>query len=246
MNADNGAGVHKKSAPVAIVSKAEKQKRLAEQMRKLREESVIEAIDAGLSIGEITDKFQCDADTIRAIAHRNNRRVIGNRSARWTGKVIANLRQLWAEGISVKEIGERLGFSKNAIVGKVHTLGLPQRPHAIKRRDPNAPPKQVIRRIKEATLPPLPSEQPKAPPVIKAKPAPKLFTTVAVVPPRPVAVPPKVSAPLPFRVSRQCTAVESIGKFKWKQCEGQIARGSFCQSHADRFYRKRGDVEVGV
>jgi hypothetical protein len=39
-------------------------------------------------------------------------------SSEWTSTTIATLRQLWSEGHSTTEIGRRMGFSKNAIVGK--------------------------------------------------------------------------------------------------------------------------------
>jgi len=46
----------------------------------------------------------------------------------WTHLTISALRQLWGLNYSTKRIGERLGFSKNAIVGKAHRLDLPERP----------------------------------------------------------------------------------------------------------------------
>ena len=52
----------------------------------------------------------------------------------WTSKLVADLVRLWKEGASTAEIGRRLGLSKNAVVGKAHRLGLPQRPSPIKRR----------------------------------------------------------------------------------------------------------------
>ena len=52
----------------------------------------------------------------------------------WTSKLIEDLVHLWGAGSSTAEIGRRLGISKNAVVGKAHRLGLPQRPSPIKRR----------------------------------------------------------------------------------------------------------------
>jgi GcrA cell cycle regulator len=37
------------------------------------------------------------------------------------------LRKLWAEGFSCSQIGNKLGRTKNAVIGRVHRLGLPQR-----------------------------------------------------------------------------------------------------------------------
>lgn len=45
----------------------------------------------------------------------------------WTPERIAALIALWDEGLTTSVIGERLGITKNAVVGKVHRLGLPKR-----------------------------------------------------------------------------------------------------------------------
>ena len=51
----------------------------------------------------------------------------------WTDEAIEKLRQLWAEGESLFQIGLKLRVSKNSIAGKAHRLGLPARPSPIKR-----------------------------------------------------------------------------------------------------------------
>jgi len=64
----------------------------------------------------------------------------------WTEAVIAELRRLWAEGLSTAEIGRRLGVSKNAIVGKAHRLALSPRPSPIRRgASENAAPARIFR-----------------------------------------------------------------------------------------------------
>ena len=57
----------------------------------------------------------------------------------WTSAMISMLTVFWAEGLSVREIGGRMGVSRNSIIGKVHRLGLPKRNSPIRR--PPAPPK---------------------------------------------------------------------------------------------------------
>ena len=42
----------------------------------------------------------------------------------WSAATIAKLRLLFERGLSTAEIGKRLGFTKNAIVGKINRLGL--------------------------------------------------------------------------------------------------------------------------
>jgi len=50
----------------------------------------------------------------------------------WTQDEISLLIQLWKEGSIATEIGDRLGRTKNAVIGKAHRLELERRPHFIK------------------------------------------------------------------------------------------------------------------
>lgn len=63
-------------------------------------------------------------------------------SEEWTPTRISILIALWNEGLTTSEIGVRLGVTKNAVVGKVHRLGLPTRGSPIRQK---APPAQIIR-----------------------------------------------------------------------------------------------------
>ena len=51
----------------------------------------------------------------------------------WTDERLDVLKKLWAEGLSISQIGEALGVSRNAIAGKAHRMGLPKRPSPISR-----------------------------------------------------------------------------------------------------------------
>jgi GcrA cell cycle regulator len=42
----------------------------------------------------------------------------------WTAERIESLKQLWEQGVTTAEIGRRIGVTKNAVVGKVHRIGL--------------------------------------------------------------------------------------------------------------------------
>src|SRR5436853_2668703 len=42
----------------------------------------------------------------------------------WTPERIASLIALWEEGVTTAEIGRRIGVTKNAVIGKVHRIGL--------------------------------------------------------------------------------------------------------------------------
>lgn len=50
----------------------------------------------------------------------------------WTPERIAEVTRLWGEGVTTAEIGELVGVTKNAVVGKAHRLGLPPRPSPIR------------------------------------------------------------------------------------------------------------------
>jgi GcrA cell cycle regulator len=59
-------------------------------------------------------------------------------TAEWTPERAAALIALWNEDLSTSEIGRRLGITKNAVIGKVHRLGLTQR-----RPSPKAKPEPI-------------------------------------------------------------------------------------------------------
>jgi GcrA cell cycle regulator len=51
----------------------------------------------------------------------------------WTDERLEKLKELWAQGLSISQIGAALGVSRNAIAGKAHRVGLPKRPSPISR-----------------------------------------------------------------------------------------------------------------
>lgn len=97
----------------------------------------------------------------------------------WTPETIKELKRLWNKGFTTVEIGNRLGMSKNAIVGKAHRLGLESRPSPIKR---------------ELVKIQIPTPKPKAKPApapkkAEKKPAAQSKTVAQVPAPAPVSVP---------------------------------------------------------
>lgn len=45
----------------------------------------------------------------------------------WTEEQDATLRQLWSDGLSTAKIGEKMGVTKNAVIGRAHRLALAPR-----------------------------------------------------------------------------------------------------------------------
>lgn len=59
---------------------------------------------------------------------------------KWTAELMTELARLWATGASGKCIAKKMGLaSKNVAIGKAHRMGLPGRPHPIKRARPARP-----------------------------------------------------------------------------------------------------------
>ena len=73
----------------------------------------------------------------------------------WTDERIKNLRQLWSEGQSASKIAEQLGgVTRNAVIGKIHRLGLSNRkpmiyprPFPLGHRPQEDRPSQILRYI---------------------------------------------------------------------------------------------------
>ena len=60
----------------------------------------------------------------------------------WSDERIALLTQLWAEGLSASKIASRLGdVTRNAVIGKVHRLGLPGRVTASRKASQRSAPR---------------------------------------------------------------------------------------------------------
>ena len=51
----------------------------------------------------------------------------------WNDANVARLKELWDQGLPTAQIGKLLGFTKNAVVGKAHRIGLERRPSPIRR-----------------------------------------------------------------------------------------------------------------
>ena len=57
----------------------------------------------------------------------------GETKMSWNEENVAQLRELWDQGLPTSQIGKILNFTKNAVVGKAHRIGLERRPSPIRR-----------------------------------------------------------------------------------------------------------------
>ena len=69
----------------------------------------------------------------------------------WTDERLEELKKLWAQGLSISQIGEALGVSRNAIAGKAHRMGLPKRPSPISKPKAEKPKAEPV--VEEQDLP---------------------------------------------------------------------------------------------
>ena len=50
----------------------------------------------------------------------------------WNQQKVEDLKKLWNDGVATSRIGEQLGFTKNAVIGKAFRLGLERRQNSRK------------------------------------------------------------------------------------------------------------------
>ena len=70
----------------------------------------------------------------------------------WTEERLDKLRALWDKGLSISQIGEELGVTRNAIAGKAHRLGLPKRQSPIASKKAAAEKQPVLEDVQELPL----------------------------------------------------------------------------------------------
>ena len=178
------------------------------------------------------------------------------------GDLIPRLRELWDEGHSTAEIGQRLGVSKNAVVAKAHQLHLPSRPSPILRREDGTycqnPAASNAKKVVGPTLLPLPSKETGGD-KLQNTPLLPAAASVATPPPRQpvvavaVAVSPASPAAQTTRPSRYCRVVPCMwplgetGTRDFRYCDAISEPGRpYCEDHCKvafvRFRNRREDA----
>jgi GcrA cell cycle regulator len=83
----------------------------------------------------------------------------------WTDVTIELARSMWVGGSSASEIANEIGCSRNAVIGKLHRLGLQRTRRPVRAAQPRIPRRPVIRlstsgnlgrRPPQAAIPPVP------------------------------------------------------------------------------------------
>jgi GcrA cell cycle regulator len=144
----------------------------------------------------------------------------------WTAELEAKVRALWDEGHSTAQIGLRMGFSKNAVVGKAHRLGL-SRASPIRAPTMASVANAAHRRARQ--VPRLTEIAP-----ISAV-APVATSSFA---PTPAKVEPKPSPPLLTAGRRVCDWPNwgNTDRPTHDYCGLPVWRGSYCAAHHKRAY----------
>jgi GcrA cell cycle regulator len=143
----------------------------------------------------------------------------------WTDERVELLKRMWAEGQSASQIAKELGgVTRNAVIGKVHRLGLSNRVGDAPAREDEgeaapapaaappqpAPPRETARVVE---MPVRPAPQPEAPRVVTERPAPQPAAPVAMpVPARKAIVP--AGQPLPPQPSLNEISPEALASVR--------------------------------
>lgn len=113
----------------------------------------------------------------------------------WTEERVALLRRLWEDGQSASKIAAQLGgVTRNAVIGKVHRLGLAGRVKAGEETT------VAVAKPVEAEKAPVPAPAPEPVVVVSHRPAPE-FPQAAPLAPIAAAVPEPVTIPVSQRVT---------------------------------------------
>lgn len=155
----------------------------------------------------------------------------------WTDERVDLLRKLWNEGLSASQIAGELaeGITRNAVIGKVHRLGLSGRAKPAAAQRPRAPkavrPAPAVR----THIPPMRGNLAFALTPRVAEPAPeaRIVAEEVVVP---------MSAPVTIMELRESMCRWPVGDpaspdFRYCGCDAPIGEGPYCRFHARIAYQ---------
>ena len=156
-----------------------------------------------------------------------------SRNRGWTPERVEIVKAMWADGKSCSQIAGRLGgVTRNAVIGKVHRLGLSGRPTTSRKK--NSP-----RRTNRATAkaPQIAATRPSIQSKAKAKGGPRYV----IEPPLPELPPPAKVVALVNLEPSQCRWPYGDPKLPgFGFCGCEVVPGlSYCEGHAQRAFQTR-------
>jgi GcrA cell cycle regulator len=132
----------------------------------------------------------------------------------WTDERVETLKRMWGEGQSASQIAKELGgVTRNAVIGKVHRLGLSNRVGGAHDEDEDAPASaQVAATTARVEPAPRPDPGPRAEPPRAAAPAAAPVTNVTPLPVRKAIIP--AGQPLPPQPSLNEISPEALASVR--------------------------------
>jgi len=160
----------------------------------------------------------------------------------WTEERVELLRKLWNEGLSASQVAAELGpgITRNAVIGKIHRLGLAERAKTATAPRPRAP-KQATRPAVSST-----SSRPQGGPVVMGNvalaytPAPRALVAPVARPEEEVVVP--ISERVTLMELRESMCRWPMGdptspEFRFCGASSPIGSGPYCCHHARVAYQ---------
>jgi GcrA cell cycle regulator len=199
---------------------------------------------------DVVSSQPADADTWLA-ASGFLRAIEEKQTATWPVERLTRLVELWLIGLSTREIGLALDCTKNAVVGKAHRLGLPNRASPIIRtgvkppadRRPIAIPAAVTLAPLASTIahPPGPFRL-VAPVARKPAPTPERGMPAPVRAAAPIPLPPAVFRKLPSRPC--CWPFGEPRTESFRFCGGPGVPGRpYCVAHMRKAYKSWEELQ---
>ena len=165
----------------------------------------------------------------------------------WTDERVEQLKKLWSEGLSASQIAKQLGgVTRNAVIGKVHRLGLSGR------ATPSRPARRTVKpsRPRTTTASTAPAQRP------VSRPSPSSTTPAA---PKPAPVEPAVlpsgefATVLTLRDSMCKWPIGDPAQAEFRFCGRKTAGGNaYCEAHSSMAYqpnakrRRRGNGDASA
>ena len=164
-------------------------------------------------------------------------------TAGWTEDRVGALKKLWLEGQSASQIAKQLGggVTRNAVIGKVHRLGLSGR------ATPSQPARTTTTAFRPAKTRTTPPVQPSAPRRIEAV-APRPNVPVAPTPIAAVAELPGTATVLTLGAHMCKWPIGDPSSRDFSFCGRRASEGVYCVEHARVAYQpqvRRGSKESG-